>query len=116
MADVSKETEQQVLEFQQAQNQLQMIVMQKGQVRMQVEELEGALEELKKASGKVYKSTGAILLESNKDSLAKELAEKKETMLVRSQVLGKQEEKLRSKLMELKGKIEAATKGMKGAG
>ena len=33
MADVSKETEQQVLEFQQAQNQLQMIVMQKGQVR-----------------------------------------------------------------------------------
>ena len=78
--------------------------------------VEGALEELKKASGKVYKSTGAILLESNKDSLAKELAEKKETMLVRSQVLGKQEEKLRSKLMELKGKIEAATKGMKGAG
>jgi prefoldin beta subunit len=69
------------------------------------------LEELKKASGKVYKSTGAILLESDKDSLAKELAEKKETMLVRSQVLGKQEEKLRSRLTELKGKIEPRRRG-----
>lgn len=116
MAEIPKETEQQVLEFQQAQGQLQMVMMQKGQVRMQLDEIGGALEELKKAEGKVYKSTGSILLESDKDSLSKELGEKKETLLVRVQVLAKQEEKLRSRLVELKGKIEAATKGMKGAG
>lgn len=116
MAEIPKETEQHILEFQQAQGQLQLVMAQKAQVRVQLDDLEGALAELEKAHGKVYKSTGSILLESGKEALGKELGEKKETLLVRSQVLGKQEEKLRTRLTELRGKIEAAAKDIKGAG
>ncbi len=114
MAEISKETEQHVIEFQQLQGQLQMVIMQRSQLKGQADEVEGALETLKKAQGKVYRSTGLVLVEAAKDELTKELGEKKDTILVRVQVLAKQEEKLRSRLVELKAKIDAATKGMKG--
>ena len=116
MAELSKETEQQVMEFQQLQGQLQMVVMQKSQLKAQADEMDSALEGLKTAQGKVYRSAGMVLVESTKAELTKEFAEKKESMLVRMQALGKQEEKVRQRLIELRGKIEAATKGMKGAG
>ena len=106
--DIPKEVEHDINEFQTAQNQLQMILVQKQQLKMQLEEIDDALEELKGKSGKVFKSIGSVLVESNAEDVAKELNDRKETMKVRTGVLGKQEEKLRNKLVELKSKIEKA--------
>ncbi|NYZ79414.1 prefoldin subunit beta [Candidatus Micrarchaeota archaeon] len=110
--DMPKELEHDVNEFQTAQNQLQMIIIQKQQVKMQLGEIDDALEELKNKSGKVFKSIGSVLVESKIDDVVKELNEDKETMNVRIGVLGKQEEKLRGRLVELKSKIEKAAGAM----
>ena len=110
--DIPKEVEHDINEFQTVQNQLQMIMVQKQQVKMQLEEIDDALVELKGKSGKVFKSIGAILVESTSEDVVKELNDRKETMKVRVSVLGKQEEKLRNKLIELKSKIEKAAGAM----
>ena len=110
MAEISKETEQHVIEFQQLQGQLQMVIMQRSQLKGQADEVEGALETLKKAQGKVYRSTGLVLVEAAKDELTKELGEKKDTILVRVQVLAKQEEKLRSIVLDSQKKLQERMK------
>ena len=89
--DIPKEVEHDINEFQTVQNQLQMIMVQKQQVKMQLGEIDDALEELKGKSGKVFKSIGAVLVESTAEDVTKELSERRETMKVRVGVLGKQE-------------------------
>lgn len=106
--DIPKEVEHDINEFQTAQNQLQMIMVQKQQIKMQLEEVDEALEELKGKTGKIFKSIGSVLVESSSEDVVKELNEREETMKVRVGVLGKQEEKLRGRLVELKSKIEKA--------
>jgi prefoldin beta subunit len=110
--DIPKEVEHDINEFQTAQNQLQMIMVQKQQVKMQFEEIDDALEELKGKSARIYKSIGSLLIESNTPDVVKELNESKDTMKVRLSVLGKQEEKLRERLVELKSRIEKAAGAM----
>ena len=113
--DIPKETEKDINEFQSLQNQLQMVLIQKQQVKMQLDDIDSAVEELKEAKGEVFKAAGSILVQSNKDDVTKELSEKKDSLNVRLNVLSKQEEKLRSRLIELKNKIEKAA-GDLGAG
>lgn len=110
--DIPKEVEHDINEFQTAQNQLQMIMVQKQQVKMQLEEIDDALEELKGKSARIYKSIGSLLIESNTPDVVKELNESKDTMKVRLSILGKQEEKLRERLVELKSRIEKAAGAM----
>ena len=112
MPELPKETEQMISEFQQLQAQFQLIVVQGQQTQAQMDEIEEALEQLKSASGKIYKASGPLLMESNKDAVAKELKERKESLAVRHSMLGKQEEKLKTRLNELRSKIEAAAKGL----
>ena len=73
MAEVPKEIEAKVVEFQQAQEQLQLVMSQKLQVKMQVDEIDSAAGALKGASGRVFRSTGSIVLEADKEALSKEL-------------------------------------------
>ena len=111
MAEISKEMEAKLVEFQQSQEQLQVVMTQKLQVKMQIDDIDSALDALKSATGKVFKSTGPIVIEYDKDTLSKELEEKKEAFSTRLQVLTRHEEKLRKRLLELKAEIEAASAG-----
>ena len=105
----SKETEQQIAEFQNAQNALQFAMVQRQQIQLQIDEIENALEELKKSTGAVFRAVGAVLVESKKDDTVSELNERKETLALRLNVLTKQEEKLRGKLTELRAEIEGGS-------
>lgn len=103
----------QLARFEQLQQNLQAILVQKQQVEIESAELERALAELKKAGPEdaVYKSAGSVLIKSNKDDLVKELEEKKELSTTRVTVLGKQESRVRENIKELQTKIEDAIKG-----
>ncbi len=107
--NISKETEQQIAEFQNAQSALQLTMVQRQQVQLQMDEIDNALEEMAKSTGVVYRAVGTVLVESKKDETIKELTERKDTLAVRVNVLTKQEEKLRAKLTELRAKIEGST-------
>jgi len=103
----------QLVRFEQLQQNLQAIVMQKQQVDLESTEVERALSELTKSSDTdaVYKSAGNILVRSKKEDLVKELQERKELSNTRSTVLAKQESRVRENIKDLQAKIEEALKG-----
>ncbi len=103
----------QLARYEQLQQNLQAILVQKQQVDLESNEVQKALEELKKASetDAVYKSAGNLLVRAKKDELIKELDERKELATTRSAVLAKQEQRVRENAKELEGKIQEAIKG-----
>ncbi len=70
----------QLVRFEQLQQNLQAIMLQKQQIDVESSELDRAITELKKAadSDAVYKSAGNILVRAKKDELLKDLEERKE--------------------------------------
>jgi prefoldin beta subunit len=103
----------QLARYEQLQQNLQAILVQKQQIDLESSEVEKALEELKKASDSdaVYKSAGNLLVRAKKDELLKELDERKELSSTRSAVLAKQEQRVRESVKELEAKLQEAIKG-----
>jgi prefoldin beta subunit len=106
----------QVSRFQQLQQNLQAIMMQKQQVELESAEIDRALEDLKKVApdDTVYKSAGPLLIKGNKDDLIKELEEKKELSKTRLMVLSKQESRVKDNLKEVENKINQMIRGAQG--
>ncbi|RMF28575.1 MAG: prefoldin subunit beta [Candidatus Nitrosothermus koennekii] len=106
----------QVARFNQLQQNLQAILMQKQQLEIEIAEIDKALEELKKAGEEdsVYKAAGPILIKANKDEVIKELEEKKELANTRNTVLSKQESRIKESLKEAQSKLDEMLKGMTG--
>lgn len=111
--DVPPWLREQLVRFDQLQQNLQAIVLQKQQIDLESSEVDRALTELKKASDTdaVYKSAGNILVRAKKDDLLKDLEERKELANTRSTVLSKQESRVRENIKDLQAKIEEALKG-----
>ena len=105
--------QEQLAKFQQAQQNLQSILMQKQQLESEKLETQRALEELKKASDdeSVFKHAGTIMLKSNKKDLTDELEEQMELAKTKSSLLVKQEERLKTTLKEQETKIQEMMQG-----
>jgi len=103
----------QLARFEQLQQSLQAILIQKQQVELEAAEVEKALEELKKAdqAEPVYKTAGSVLIRVKREDLLKELEEKKELANTRLLVLSKQESRIRENIKELQMKIDEAVRG-----
>ncbi|MDG7016412.1 MAG: prefoldin subunit beta [Nitrososphaerota archaeon] len=103
----------QLARFDQTQQNLQAVMIQKQQVEMELAETEKALEELGKASDSeaIYKYAGNLLIKVAKGAIMKELTEKKELANTRKMVLAKQESRFREGLKDLQTKIDEAVKG-----
>jgi len=112
--DVNEELQGKIMQFQQLQQQIQVIANQKYQIEMQVSEIDRTVEELDKLDKKapIYKSVGSLLVGvENKDDLKKELEEKKETLEIRTKTLGNQEKSLRDRHLELQEELNKALSG-----
>jgi len=94
--------------LQQLQNTLQQLVLQKQRLEMERNESERALKTLEDVTSetKVYKSAGAILVEKDRDDVAKELKERLEFLEMRSKVLTKQEGNTRERLTSLQESLQ----------
>ena len=103
----------QLARYDQVQQNLQAVLIQKQQVEMELSETEKALEELTKAADTeaIYKFAGNLLVRVEKVDMVKELTEKKELGSTRKMVLAKQEGRFRENLKELQAKIDDAVKG-----
>ena len=102
----------QLARYDQAQQNLQAVLVQKQQVELELNETEKALEELAKATEgeAIYKFAGNLLVKVKKDDVVKELNEKKELGGTRKMVLAKQETRFRESLKDLQSKIDEAVK------
>ena len=109
--EMNEEMQGKLMQFQQLQQQIQVIASQKYQVDIQIAEIEKTLEELDKLTkdATVYKSVGSLLMTvDNKDTLKSELEEKKETLDIRAKTLGNQEKSLRERHQELQDELTSA--------
>ena len=109
--DISRlppQIQQRLLRLQQLQQTLQGVMAQKQQLTLQLTEVEQAANELEKLNetAVIYKSIGALLVKSEKDKVTTELTERKELLKMRVDVLGKQEERLRTQVKDLQEKLQ----------
>lgn len=114
MKEISPQLQNQIAQYQNLQNQLQVLGSQRVQLEAKLREIEGTLEELNKITGAtpVYKSIGMLLVrQDDRDGLKKELEEHKETLTIRVKSLQKQEKSLSERYEDLGGKIQAALGG-----
>ncbi len=111
MKEISPQLQNQIAQYQQLQQQLQLLAQQRLQLEAKLREIDGTLEELGKITGEtqVYKSIGMLLVrQDDRESLKKELDDHKETLTVRVKSIQKQEKSLSERYEQLGEKIQAA--------
>lgn len=103
-----EKVKEQVMRLQQLQNTLQALVLQRQSAELELRNVERAIEELEKTSDDavVYKSAGPLLVKRDKESLVKELNERKEILNARLKVLERQEERTRERIRELQSSVQ----------
>ncbi len=109
--DISRlppQVQQRLLRLQQLQQTLQAVLTQKQQLELEFTEVEQALSELAKLtdSATIYKSIGSLLVKAKKGKVTTELNERKDLLNMRINVLGKQEERLRTQVKDLQTKLQ----------
>jgi len=97
-----------LLRLQQLQQTLQTVLAQKQQVELELTEIEQALSEVQKMADDaiIYQAIGSLLVKAEKAKVTTDLNERKELLNMRTQVLGKQEERLRGQLKDLQAKLQ----------
>jgi len=103
--EISKETQEKILQLQNIQRQLQMIMQQRQQFEFAKVSAEAAIKELENANGQVFKAIGPVLIESKPNDLKTELEDQNKTMDERIEALKKQEERMVGKGKELETEI-----------
>lgn len=108
ISQLPPQIQQRLLRLQQLQQNLQGVMAQKQQLTMQLTETENATKELEKLADDaiVYKSIGALLVKAEKVKVSADLADRKELVKMRVDVLTKQEERLRTQVKELQEKLQ----------
>ncbi|NSL76214.1 MAG: prefoldin subunit beta [Thaumarchaeota archaeon] len=98
--------------YEQLQQNLQSVLVQKQQIDLEIIEINKALEELNKSADdvKVYKSAGTVMVSSNKAVVVKDLTESKDLSNTKITVLNKQEERLKASLKEVQEKLDETMK------
>jgi len=115
--EIPPQVQHQLAQLQQVQQQAQALATQKAQVTSALNETEMALEELSKLEDDavIYKNVGQLLIKGERDSVATELTEKKETMELRVRTLEKQGERIQKRFQQLQEQLRSAIGGA-GAG
>lgn len=109
--EFSKEDQEEIMKFQQTQQQIQMLFMQKQNLQLQLAEVEGALKELEFTKDTdVFEVIGNIMIKKSKKEITDSLKEKKELIDLRASTIDKQAEKLNEKAVELQKKLASHIK------
>jgi len=111
MKELPPQVQNQLAQFQQLQQQLQVLGSQRLQLEAKLRETAGTIEELGKAGADapVYRSTGSLLIRvEDRGALSKELEEQKETLEIRVNTIKKQEKSLGERYEQLQQKLSEA--------
>jgi prefoldin beta subunit len=114
MPEIPPKLQNQIAQYQQVQQQLQMIMSQRNQYSLQLEEVERTIEELGKvaAGAPVYRNVGSLLIKVDKpEDLKKELDEMKDTLGIKVKSMERQENQLKERFSALRIELLTALKG-----
>jgi prefoldin beta subunit len=100
---ISPQVQEQIAQYQNMQQQIQVTAAQKMQLMAKLKEIEMGLKELEKSKDKkIYKSIGMLLIEVNDlEALKKEMDELRETYDLRVKTMEKQEKRLAERFQKL---------------
>ena len=104
---------QQLVRFQQLQQTLNAVLVERQRLETELVEVKSALEELQKASddAAVYKAVGPVLVQTSKQKIVEELSERRELTETRLKLLEKQEQRTREQLESLQKELRLALSG-----
>ncbi len=107
-SEIPPQVQNQIAQLQQIQQQAQVLAAQKNQVALMLKETESALEELAKLDedAVVYRNIGEILIKTERDKTISMLEEKKDTLNLRLQTLGRQEERIQKRFTQLQEQLK----------
>jgi len=108
--NLDKETAKKIDELQILDRNLQAFLVQKQSMQAELNEVSNALAEAKSTKDEVYKVLGNVMLKTNKESLIKELEEKKKVLDLRVNSIEKQEKLLESRSNKLKEEVNQEIK------
>ncbi len=114
MRELPPQVQNQLAQFQQLQQQLQVLAAQRLQLEGKLREVTSTIEELGKlgTDTPVYRSTGSLLVRvEDRDALKKELEEQKETLEIRVNTIKKQEKSLGERYEQLQQKLTQVLEG-----
>lgn len=103
--EIGKEAEQLLMQFQIQNQQLENLLVQKQTLMFQKNEVENALKEFETGT-EFYKIAGPILVKKDKETLKKEIEEKKEELDVMLSSVEKNEKKLREMVVKNRDKLQ----------
>jgi prefoldin beta subunit len=111
MDNIPPKVQNQIAQFQQLTQQIQMVTTQKIQLEAQVRELDRTIIELEKVTddSAVFKNVGSLLIQvKDRPTLITELKEQKETAEVRVKTIERQDKHLRERHKSLQDQITQA--------
>lgn len=108
MQNIPPNVQNEITQFQQLEQQYQMIASQLQTMGAEIKDADDTLSALSALEGgeEVFKSVGSVLFKSTKEKVEKDLNERKETLTLRKSTLERQEARLRTKLQESQKKIQ----------
>ena len=98
-----------IQEIQILEQNLQNVLFQKQAFQLELNEIDAAMEELEKTEDEVYKITGQILIKTDKNSLKKELQDKKKIFELRISSIEKQEKAINDKIDKIRAEFHDNT-------
>ena len=101
---MDKELQEKIAKLQALEQSMQQYVMKRQQFAQKLMEVSSALKEIENAP-EMYKIVGNIMVKTDKETLSKELSERKEMADLRIKTLEKQESKVSEKVEELKTEV-----------
>ena len=116
-SNISPQMQNQLAQFEQLRQQLQMVMTQRLQIESQVREIETALEEIGNIADDtpIYKNVGSLMVKAeDKKEVEKDLTEQKETLDVRVKTLERQENQLKERYQSLQKDLTEAAQRMEG--
>mgnify|MGYP000303560971 CR=1 FL=1 len=115
MDTIPQQIQDKLTQFQELQNQLQSMSIQRYQLRQQLLDIENALETLENVKNRrVYERAGPIFVEVDIDKTRDKLRDDKETKEAQLRSLEKQETKLRERLNEIGRELQSQLGGNTG--
>jgi prefoldin beta subunit len=114
---IPPQLQEQLKQFQNLQQQLQVLAQQKAQYELQGRELKKATEALHEAAEdtEIYRSVGSFLVKTKgRSQVLKEIEEESETLGVRLKNIERQEARSKESLQELQSKIQAGIARLQG--
>ena len=105
MEKINESLARRIQELQMIEQTMQNLIIQRQTFQLELNEILSAVEELAGAKDDVFKIVGQIMVKAKKESLEKELKEKKSLLELRVKNIEKQEDSMKARLEKLREEV-----------